>query len=500
MPVTHILASIGVESWESRVKIVEDVKSLVKLNDRHYQRWIKLGNKRDCRALLTLQGHVDDIPPGSKERSEFEETFIQDVANALKISPKRIVIQSITPGSIKVAFRILPDDSDSTAATPYKLFEELQHQSTKAGSALKQGRITGASIALDALESDDDRMDGALVADWTKGQVLNWVQMVGFERNVVESFRDAGITGLALTRLDHEDLFKAGVKSILVRKRILLAVDNLKEEEQRTRKSLKLKDWAVRDVCEYLKANTVPDWIVKSFEANQVDGSAFMCLESADLVSMGVSMVGARSKVEQVIAKARAEDAEKSVSAAARQKGNSVKDPSGNDADEEARRDPLAPMHNWSSNRVKRWLQTEGIDAKTIKCLETCSGAALSAATHHDLQTRGVAAWSVRKSILDAIQRTRAESSKRLGAIAPNDWNMQDVLYWLRGSGFADPVVQAFQDNAVDGASLLQMVSKDLYEIGVDSTYSGGNEPLAPAPTSSATCAYLLMARPVLWA
>jgi hypothetical protein len=300
------LASIGVESWEWRAKIVEDVKSLVKLNDRHYQRWIKLGNKRDCRALMTLQGHVDDIPAGSKERSEFEETFIQDIANALKISPKRVVIQSITPGSIKVAFRILPDDSDSSAATPYKLFEELQHQSTKAGSVLKQGRITGASTALDALESDDDRMDGVLVADWTKGQVLNWVQMAGFERNVAESFRDAGITGLALTRLDHEDLFKAGVKSILVRKRILLAVDNLKEEEQRTRKSLKLKDWAVRDVCEYLKANTVPDWIVKSFEANQVDGSAFMCLESADLVSMGVSMIGARSKVEQVIAKARA--------------------------------------------------------------------------------------------------------------------------------------------------------------------------------------------------
>jgi hypothetical protein len=463
------LASLGIESWEWRSKIVEDVKSLVKLNDHHYQRWIKLGNKRDCRALMTLQGHVDDIPPGSKERSEFEETFIQDIASALKISPKRILIQSITPGSIKVAFRIMPDDSDSTAATPYKLFEELQLQSTKASSALKQGRITGASTSLEALEADSDRMDGALVADWTKGQVLNWIQTAGFERNVVESFRDAGINGLALIRLDHEDLFKAGVKSILVRKRILLAVDNLKEEEQRTRKSLKLKDWAVRDVCEYLKANTIPEWIVKSFEANQVDGSAFMCLESADLVSMGVSMIGARSKVEQVIAKARAEDAEKSVSAAARQKGNLVKDPSGIDIDEEARRDPLAPMHNWSSNRVKRWLQTEGIDAKTIKCLETCSGAALSAATHHDLQTRGVSAWSVRKSILDAIQRTRAESSKRLSVLAPSEWNMQDVLHWLRGSGFAEPVVNAFQDNAIDGASLLQMVSKDLHEIGIDS-------------------------------
>jgi hypothetical protein len=277
------------------------------------------------------------------------------------------------------------------------------------------------------------------------------VQTAGFDRNVVETFRDAGITGLSLVRLDHEDLFKAGVKSILVRKRILLAIENLKEEEQRARKSLKLKDWAVRDVCEYLKANSIPDWIVKSFEANQVDGSAFMCLETSDLVSMGVSMIGARSKVEQVIAKARAEDAERSVSAAARQKGSLIKDPSGADIDEESRRDPLAPMQLWSSNRVRRWLQTEGADAKTIKCLEKCTGAALSTATHQDLQNFGVAAWSVRKSILDAVQRTRAESSKRLSAISPLDWNMQDVLLWLQGSGFAEPVAKAFQENAIDG-------------------------------------------------
>lgn len=73
---------------------------------------------------FALKRSLADFTAGSPSRRQFEQDFQADLARTLGVSPNRIVIQDVRPGSTHVVVAILP--ADGNQPTPKALFDHLK--------------------------------------------------------------------------------------------------------------------------------------------------------------------------------------------------------------------------------------------------------------------------------------------------------------------------------------------------------------------------------------
>jgi len=90
--------------------------------------------QQEVKVQLSLQGDITSIPSGSHEETRFIATFTGDLASALGIPSSRIVVTSLSSGSIIVSFLILPpqldDDMLSVDSLAGILIEKIQDVSS----------------------------------------------------------------------------------------------------------------------------------------------------------------------------------------------------------------------------------------------------------------------------------------------------------------------------------------------------------------------------------
>jgi len=96
--------------------------------------------QEDEKLKLVLNMNINNMPPGSEARREFEAQFVHDIANALQAAPTRIVIASVTAGSVIVTFTITAaGPKEPSAASLRRTLSDMVLDRT---SGLYQGAVS----------------------------------------------------------------------------------------------------------------------------------------------------------------------------------------------------------------------------------------------------------------------------------------------------------------------------------------------------------------------
>lgn len=108
-------------------------------------------------ATITINKDINDIPEGSASRLQFETDFIANIATAAHIATWRIIIKSITAGSVVIVFIILPDPNSIVTPSPASAVADIVGQAAQPSSELNSGAlgqlIQGIAVSQDVLEA-----------------------------------------------------------------------------------------------------------------------------------------------------------------------------------------------------------------------------------------------------------------------------------------------------------------------------------------------------------
>jgi hypothetical protein len=81
-------------------------------------------------VIITIAKDISEIPPGSLQEAQFIAAFITDISRAIGVTPDRINVTSIHPGSVIVVFVILPDLTSTTTLSPAAAAAEIVQQAS----------------------------------------------------------------------------------------------------------------------------------------------------------------------------------------------------------------------------------------------------------------------------------------------------------------------------------------------------------------------------------
>lgn len=111
-------------------------------------------------VTMKLDQVFDDIPPNSKERAQFEDVFLDDMARALGIPRRLLQIKEIREGSVIVEFTIMPDldddeeeDPQDRVPPPMELAKLLEEQLADESSLLMTGLVTNSVLTIHSAPS-----------------------------------------------------------------------------------------------------------------------------------------------------------------------------------------------------------------------------------------------------------------------------------------------------------------------------------------------------------
>ncbi|CAM9252504.1 unnamed protein product, partial [Discosporangium mesarthrocarpum] len=99
---------------------------------------------KQATVSMTLEGQLSSYPEGSSARTDLEEAFILDLAQALGEDVSRFEVTGIESGSIVITFTINPSGSIADTSVD-QLLATLDEQMKEPSSPLRHGNVTSAT-------------------------------------------------------------------------------------------------------------------------------------------------------------------------------------------------------------------------------------------------------------------------------------------------------------------------------------------------------------------